>query len=216
MLRTTIASILVILLGWSAAFWVTDHFQIWTEEGARRLQVTLQPIDIPPVIIEGPHLAQTTLPTLLQQENGVTIVNFIYTRCQAVCLSLSSIFQQMQTLLLDEASGHQYAKNIHLLSISFDHQRDDLAALRTYADNLGAQPERWRFVRLPQAEQEQTLLQRLGVIVIPDGRGDYEHNTALLIFDHTGRMIRIFDMEEYQLALEYAHHLASKQQNAAL
>ena len=48
------------------------------------------------------------------------------------------------------------------------------------------------------------------ILVIPDALGDYEHNAALLIFDAQGRMVRIFDLAEQQLALNYARHLASK------
>ena len=42
----------------------------------------------------------------------------------------------------------------------------------------------------------------------PDGRGDYEHNAALLVFDARGRMVRVFDVAVQQLALDYARHLA--------
>jgi len=210
MLRTIIASILVILIGWGAASRITCDFQVWTEEGARRLRVALHPVDIPSVSIEGPNLTLTTLPALLNQENSVTIASFIYTRCQAVCLSLGSIFQQMQTALLSNTGNAQIA-NVRLLSISFDREYDDLSALQTYADNLSARPELWHFVRVLQAEQEQILLQKLGVVVIPNGQGDYEHNAALLVFDSAGRMVRIFDIEEHQLALNYALHLAEKQ-----
>ena len=217
MLHTIIASILIVLLGWGTTSWLTYDFQVWTDEGARRLEVALQPIDAPPVLIEGPDLAETELSALLRQKNKVTIVDFFYTRCQTVCLSLGSIFQQMQAALLNDESNDEHTGNIRLLSISFDREHDDLPALKTYADNLSARPELWRFARVLQAEQEQVLLQQLGVVVIPDGHGDYEHNAALLVFDGAGRMVRIFDIEEYQLALDYARHLARKQiQEASL
>ena len=63
---------------------------------------------------------------------------------------------------------------------------------------------------MPDRGQQQALLAQLGVVVIPDALGDYEHNAALLIFDAQGRMVRIFDLAEQQLALNYARHLASK------
>jgi protein SCO1/2 len=81
-------------------------------------------------------------------------------------------------------------------------------AARAYAQGLRADPALWRFVRVPDAAQEQALLRRLGVVVVPDGRGDYEHNAALLVFDARGRMVRVFDVAEQQLALDYARHLA--------
>ena len=40
------------------------------------------------------------------------------------------------------------------------------------------------------------------------GRGDFEHNAALLVFDRRSRMVRIFDLAEQQLAFNYARHLA--------
>ncbi len=207
MWRTAIVSVLLLLCGYSAAAWITRDFQVWTDEGARRLEVALQPVDAPRVAVDGPGVAAPDLPALLAQGGGVTIADFIYTRCQTVCLSLGSSFQQLQAALQADRAAGQRA-NVRLLSISFDGARDHPAALRAYAQGLRADPALWRFVRVPDAAQEQALLRRLGVVVVPDGRGDYEHNAALLVFDARGRMVRVFDVAEQQLALDYARHLA--------
>ena len=207
LLRTALASALLLLGGWATASWITYGFQAWTDEGARRLEVALQPVDAPRVAVDGPGVAAPDLPALLAQGGGVTIADFIYTRCQTVCLSLGSTFQQLQAALrADAEAGHP--GNVRLLSISFDGAHDHPAALRAYAQGLRADPALWRFVRVPDAAQEQALLRRLGVVVVPDGRGDYEHNAALLVFDARGRMVRVFDVAEQQLALDYARHLA--------
>ena len=206
MLRTALASALLLLGGWAAASWLTYGFQAWTDEGARRLEVALRPVAAPAVTVQGPGTS-TRLPTLLAEGGGATVVDFIYTQCQTVCLSLGSSFQQLQAALqADRAAGH--APRVRLLSISFDGTRDDPAALHTYAQGLRAEPALWRFVRVPDAAEQQALLRALGVVVVPDGRGDYEHNAALLVFDAHGRMVRIFDLAEQQLALDYARHLA--------
>lgn len=207
MLRTAVLSLLLALCGYAAADWLTHGFQVWTDEGARRLEVALQPVDAPRVAVDGPGVAAPDLPALLAQGGGVTIADFIYTRCQTVCLSLGSSFQQLQAALQADRAAGQRA-NVRLLSISFDGARDHPAALRAYAQGLRADPALWRFVRVPDAAQEQALLRRLGVVVVPDGRGDYEHNAALLVFDARGRMVRVFDVAEQQLALDYARHLA--------
>ena len=207
MLRTAVLSLLLALCGYAAASWLTHGFQVWTDEGARRLEVALQPVDAPRVAVDGPGVAAPDLPALLAQGGGVTIADFIYTRCQSVCLSLGSSFQQLQAALQADRAAGQRA-NVRLLSISFDGARDHPAALRAYAQGLRADPALWRFVRVPDAAQEQALLRRLGVVVVPDGRGDYEHNAALLVFDARGRMVRVFDVAEQQLALDYARHLA--------
>ena len=207
MLRTAVLSLLLALCGYAAADWLTHGFQVWTDEGARRLEVALQPVEAPRVAVEGPGVAAPDLPALLAQGGGVTIADFIYTRCQSVCLSLGSTFQQLQAALhADRAAGQ--SANVRLLSISFDGPHDNPAALRAYAQGLQADPALWRFVRVPDAGQQQALLRRLGVVVVPDGRGDYEHNAALLVFDARGRMVRVFDVAEQQLALDYARHLA--------
>ena len=204
--RTALASVLLLLGGWAAASWLTYGFQAWTDEGARRLEVALRPVPAPAVSVQGPGLT-SSLPALLGEDGGVTIVDFIYTHCETVCLTLGSSFQQLQAALqADQATGH--ASEVKLLSISFDGARDDPAALQAYAQGLRADPSLWRFVRLPDAGQQQTLLNKLGVVVIPDGRGDFEHNAALLVFDARARMVRIFDLAEQQLAFNYARHLA--------
>ena len=207
MLRTAVLSLLLALCGYVAADWLTHGFQVWTDEGARRLEVALQPVDAPRVAVDGPGVAVPDLPALLAQGGGVTIADFIYTRCQTVCLSLGSTFQQLQAALRADAEAGRPA-NLRLLSISFDGTHDNPAALRAYARGLHADPALWRFVRVPDAAQQQALLRRLGVVVVPNGRGDYEHNAALLVFDARGRMVRVFDITEQQLALDYARHLA--------
>jgi protein SCO1/2 len=208
MLRTALLACLLALTGYASADWLTDDFQIWTAEGARRLEVARQPVPVPTVTIDGAGIAAQSLPTFLAQGGGVTLVDFVYTRCQTVCLSLGSSFQQLQAaLLVDPVAGA--AVKVRLLSISFDGAHDAPAALQAYARKLQADPTVWSWVRVPDAKQQQALLQRLGVVVVPDGRGDYEHNAALLVLDAQGRMVRIFDLDEQQLALDFARYLAN-------
>lgn len=207
MWRTVLFSVLLLAWGYVTAAWLTHGFQVWTDEGARRLEVALHPVPAPDVPVQGPDVAGLGLDTLLTRDGGVTIVDFFYSHCRSVCLSLGSSFQQMQAALLaDRQAGRP--TGVKLLSISFDGGRDDPGVLQAYARSLGAEPGLWQFVRVPDARQEQSLLRRLGVVVVPDGQGDYEHNAALLVFDAQGRMRRIFDLAEQQLALDYARHLA--------
>ena len=157
--------------------------------------------------MEGPGIASQPLPALLAQGGGITMVDFVYTRCQTVCLSLGSSFQQMQAALqADRAAGVK--PMVRLLSISFDGAHDLPDVLAAHADKRQADPTLWQWVRVPDVSQQKALLQRMGVVVVPDGRGDYEHNAAFLVLDAQGRLVRIFDLAEQQLALDYARHLA--------
>jgi len=70
----------------------------------------------------------------------VTIVNFIFTRCDTVCPITSAKMHTVQ-----ERTGDEPA--IKLLSISVDPAHDDVPALAAYAAKNGADPSRWRFAR---------------------------------------------------------------------
>ena len=210
MFRTAVLSALLAMAAYASSAWLTHDFQVWTAEGARRLEVALHPIPAPDVKIDGPGIGPQ--PVLLSQfladGQSVTLVDFVYTRCQTVCLALGSTFQQMQATLHAVSPDDAAAQKVKLLSISFDGQHDDPPVLKAYAARLGADPLRWPFVRVSDQKETQRLLADFQVVVVPDGRGDYEHNAALLVIDPRGRLVRIFDYAEQQLALDYARYLA--------
>ena len=236
MWRTALLTACLVLAGYGAALWTTHDFQVWTAEGARRLEVALKPVRAPSVEVDGPAIQPISLAVLLRGGSGVpvtsgalnnedgtaktanvgapsgakpavTLVDFVYTRCQTVCLSLGSSFQQMQASLLgDRVSGQD--SGVQLLSISFDGAHDTPPVLQAYAARLSAKAQHWQFVRVPDAADNLRLLNDFQVVVVPDGRGDFEHNAALLVVDQRGRLVRIFDYTEQQLALDYARYLA--------
>jgi protein SCO1/2 len=208
MFRTTLLVASLALAGYASAAWLTHDFQVWTAEGARRLEVALEPIATPAVRIDGPDISAQSLAQLLADGKSVTLVDFVYTRCQTVCLALGSVYQQMQGRLQAAREVDARAGHVKLLSISFDGQYDSPQVLRDYAQRLGADPDVWRFARVLDARENQRLLADFQVVVVPDRRGDFEHNAAILVVDSRGRLVRIFDYAEQQLALNYAHDLA--------
>ena len=210
MFRTAVLSALLAAAAYACSAWLTHDFQVWTAEGARRLEVALQPIAAPPVQIDGPGTGAQPQPLaqLLADGRSVTLVDFVYTRCQTVCLALGSTYQQMQATLQEAGKTDAAARRVRLLSVSFDGAHDSPQILQNYARRLSADPLRWRFVRVPDANETRRLLADFQVVVVPDGRGDFEHNAALLVIDQRGRLVRIFDYAEQQLALDYARHLA--------
>lgn len=203
MWRTALAALALLSAAYASAGWLTHGFQAWTAEDARRLEVALAPVDVPDVAVDGPGASTRGLRELLAERGGVTVVEFFYSHCETVCVSLGSTFQQMQASLQAEPA------NVRLLSISFDGRRDTPAALSAYAGRLHASPAHWRFIRVPDPVSTARLLRAFQVVVVPDGRGDFEHNAALLVVDAQGRLVRIFDLAQQQLALDYARHLAA-------
>ena len=209
MLRTVTLSLVLALLAWASAAWLTEDFQVWTAEGARRLSVIEQPVPAPAVVLAGPGLTQITqitqpsLPTWLTATGEITIVAFFYTRCPTVCTALGSTFEQLQQSIAP-------SDGVRLLTVSFDPIHDDAARLQQYASQRHADPGRWQVATVPDAAQLQRLLDAFQVVVIPDGLGGYEHNAALLIVDERGRLVRIFDVTDHDTALAYARAIARR------
>ncbi|GAB3669343.1 SCO family protein [Ramlibacter alkalitolerans] len=203
MLRTAVVCAALVSAACAGAARLTHGFQVWTEEGARRIEVALAPVPAPAVSVQGPGLAAGELRGLLANGRDISVVEFVYTHCETLCLAGGTVFQQMQAALQARATP----PHVQLVSISFDPERDDPARLATYAERMAADARWWRFVRVPTATQTRTLLDAFRVVVVPDGR-DFQHNAALLVVDREGRLLRIFDFAEQQLALDYALHLA--------
>lgn len=211
MLRTALASAALALLALASAAWLTHDFRVWTAEGARRLEIVREPEPAPAVEVIVAGDGRRALPALLGADGVVTIVDFIYTNCRSVCAALGTGLQQLQTRVLagqanDAASP---AARVRLLSISFDRERDDSAALARYAAGLDARDDVWRFATVADAVQLASLLRRFQVVVIPDGLGGYEHNAALLVVDQRGRLVRIFDYAGVDDAWHFARALAA-------
>jgi len=214
MLRTVTLSLVLALLAWASAAWLTEDFQVWTAEGARRLSVIERPVPAPAVVLAGPGLTQITqitqitqpsLPTSLTATGEITIVAFFYTRCPTVCTALGSTFEELQ-----QAIAANPGSGVRLLTISFDPSHDDAASLQQYASQRRADPGRWQVATVPDAAHLQRLLDAFQVVVIPDGLGGYEHNAALLIVDERARLVRIFDVSDHDTALAYARAIAPR------
>ena len=159
--------------------------------------------------MQGPSGPPQPLRQMLADGQTVTIVDFVYTRCQTVCLALGSTYQQMQASLQSAQPSNVAARRVQLMSISFDSERDDPPALADYAARLNADAALWRMVRVTEAQDLAHLLTDFQVVVVPSSQGDFEHNAALLVVDTQGRLVRIFDYAEFQLALDYSHYLAA-------
>ena len=91
-----------------------------------------------------------------------------------------------------------------LLSFSVDPARDTPAALRTYAEQLGADHAAWRFLTGPERYVLPLVNQgfRLGAQHVPSsgaldggGAGEYEtmHSSRFVLIDPRGRVRALYD-----------------------
>lgn len=108
--------------------------------------------EAPPVLLQVPEFElqdQDGRPFRLETMRGkVWVAGFFFTTCPSVCPKISRAMLDLQ---------QRYARNgvdVELVSFSVDPDNDTPAVLKRYAENLGADESRWRFVTGDRAAME--------------------------------------------------------------
>lgn len=185
-LRTLLASFLLLALGGTVLTVATDGFHAFTSETARRLAVQRHPPQVPAVPLETQSGAHINLGDL---RGRWVLVDFVYTRCLTWCLALGGEFAQLQDqLAVPVAQG-----KLVLLSISFDPAHDTPAELAAYQERFRDRGHGWIAARPVSDDGLRQLLHTFGVTVVPDAMGGYVHNAAIQVVDPQGRLVRILD-----------------------
>ncbi|MCK9988806.1 MAG: protein SCO1 [Azoarcus sp.] len=186
--RSVAVTALVTVLGSGAFWWGTDGFTAFTAETARRADILRAPRPLPAAVLED---QDGRVFSLDDYRGRLLAVEFIYTRCTTICNSLGMAFRQIRDRVPAEALG----RDVALLSISFDPERDDPASLKAYGIAHGADGEHWRLARVRDAAQLRALLEAFGVVVIADRFGGFEHNAAIHLVGRDGRLVEISDLD---------------------
>ena len=187
-LRTLAVSVSLIVLGIVTLAIATDHFQTFTSETARRIEVRLHPRAVPPVTLESQSGARFNLAEL---QGKWLVVDFIYTRCMSLCSVLGGKFAQLQSQLAAPLAQGK----VQLLSISFDPTRDTPPQLTDYLNRFHNHGTGWLAARPLDTRGLDTLKRVFGITVIPDNAGGYVHNDAIQIVDPQGRLVNILDSD---------------------
>jgi protein SCO1/2 len=110
------------------------------------------------------------------------LVTMFYTSCQMVC---PLIIDSMR--LTRNALDPAVRSRIDLLAVSFDPAKDDVAALRSYADRRKLDPRIWTLARAEPAQVRQLSgLLGLQYRQLPDG--EFNHSSELVLLDADGRI----------------------------
>lgn len=182
-MRGVLALAAVAALGAAALWSGTDGGRAFTSEAARRLDIAAAPRLLPDVPLHD----QTGSGLRLADYRGAPLVlEFVYASCPDLCLTLGTAFERLDTTLPGD---------VRLASISFD-PADDTERLADFALRHGALPPRWRVAGISGDTARAGLLERAGVIVIPDRQGGFVHNAGLYLVDATGRLTAVFDPED--------------------
>lgn len=193
--RQWISISLVVIFGISLFYIGTDGFRAFTAETARTNTLIAEKPSLPTVTLED---SLGSFYGFEEFEDKYILMTFFYTACTTVCpvleRNVADIFEQVPEQYLGD--------DIMFLSVSFDTERDTPETLQQYGKYLGVEGENWRMARVPNDDELSHLLGNLGVIAIPDGQGDYQHNVAFYLIDPEGILIDVMDYEDIAGATE--------------
>jgi protein SCO1/2 len=122
----------------------------------------------------------------------VLVVNFIYTRCALpqFCLRVSNNFGVLQKRFQKELG-----KDVVLLTITFDPQRDTPDVLAEYASQWKADPKTWHFLTGPVADVRKVCA-LFGVEYFPD-EGLLNHSLRTAVIDRRGTLVASIEGNTY-------------------
>ena len=186
-LRTSLASAVLLLAGGVALAAATNGFQAFTTETARRVAVRSRPVTLPAIALENQSGARLTLSDL---RGSWLLVDFIYTRCPTFCTALGGDFARLERQLVDPIAR----RKVQLLSISFEPTQDTPEQLAAYLRRFRGPHRGWQAARPITADGLRQVMTAFGVTVIPDQLGGYTHNAAIHLVDPEGRLVDIFDL----------------------
>ena len=126
--------------------------------------------------------------TLAELKGAVWLLNFIYTSCPDTCPIQSAQMREIQEDFKDE-------KDLRLVSITVDPQRDTPEVLTEYANRFSADPARWFFL----TGEKETIYKfaqegfRLGAVELPhekrpESGATHTHSPRFVLIDRDAQI----------------------------
>ena len=128
----------------------------------------------------------------------ITILSFVYTRCAAAkaCPYAAGVLNQLHLLSVDDKT---LAKNMRLVSMSFDPEYDTPQRLAAYSEGIREEKSgcEWRFVTAKRFSDLQPVLDAYGQAVDrrpnpADPQGPLYHTLRVFLIDRNGRIRNIY------------------------
>jgi cytochrome oxidase Cu insertion factor (SCO1/SenC/PrrC family) len=113
----------------------------------------------------------------------VWVASFVFTRCTGPCPQISGTMARLQQELPAE---------VVLVTITADPDRDDADELKKYAEQFGADPERWLFLTGPR-DAIRGLSEKGFHLALGEDRGEIMHSTKLVLVDRRGHIRGYYD-----------------------
>ena len=152
----------------------------------------------------------------------ITVLSFIYTRCAAAkaCPMATGVLMDLHELSADH---RELAKNLRLVSMSFDPTHDTPERMRGYSALASERPTAapWHFVTARSETELQPVLAAYGQAVDrkanpSDPTGPLNHTLRVYLIDREGRIRNIYSSGTLDLRLVLADVRTLLLQNSAL
>ncbi|MEN1970363.1 SCO family protein [Lentibacillus sp. N15] len=203
--HTWIAMTVVLIFGVVLFYVGTDGFHAFTAESARTYELIKDKPEFPAVTLEDSSEESYTFNELA---NGKYVfITFMYTSCTDVCPILEKNMGEVYDLIPEKYIG----EDILFLSISFDPERDTPKTLANYENAFDSDGSTWRMVRVNDQEELDNMLKQLGVIVIPDGNGNFTHNSAFYLIGREGHLLEVMDFTQIGDAADKVTDILNKE-----
>ena len=146
---------------------------------------------VPPPVAIGQPVPDFTLtdstraPATLSSFAGkIVVMNFVYTRCALpqFCLRMSNTFSVLQ-----KRFSNVLGRDVQLLTVTFDPERDTPDVLAAYARQWNADAQGWRFLTGSVAEVRRVCA-LFGVEAFPD-EGLMSHMVRTVLVGRDGRLL---------------------------
>ncbi len=122
-----------------------------------------------------------------QLAGKIWIADFIFTTCPGPCPIISTRMSELQRPLENT--------DVHLVSFSVDPDKDTPEVLRTYAEKLHSQPQRWDFLTGPREAIHSLSREgfKLGLSEGAEEDGGPTHTTRFVLVDRHGAIRGYYD-----------------------
>ncbi|MEO8810060.1 MAG: SCO family protein [Rhodanobacter sp.] len=126
--------------------------------------------------------------SLADRRGRPQLVTMFYTSCTMVCPMI------IDTVKLTRKAIDEPARDrLDILAVSFDPARDDVSALRKYAEMRKLDSQHWTLARTaPSTTRQLAALLGLQYRQLPDG--DFNHSSELILLDVDGRIVARTDV----------------------
>ena len=110
----------------------------------------------------------------------VLIIGYVYTNCPDICPMITYNMRDLQR----EFPGEQ---DFHLISISFDPERDTPEVLRSYAESYNVDQSNWSMLT-GETSIVNEVLDKLSIATVKTPTRFTENNKAVYFIDHTDKV----------------------------